>query len=73
VARSHPCLKRQGFPARILKIDRDINAARNILTIGKIGPEQPKLTPVGDEASTNDISPKQALSMKQEATQLVGE
>ena len=55
-----------------LKIDRDINASINILTIGKIGLEQPKLTPERDEASTDGISPKQALSMKQEATQLVG-
>jgi len=55
-----------------LKIDRDINASINILTIGKIGLEQPKLTPVGDEATTDGTSPKQALSMKQEATQLVG-
>ncbi len=55
-----------------LKIDRDTNAARNILTIGKIGLEQPKLTPERDKATTDGISPKQALSMKQEATQLVG-
>ena len=55
-----------------LKIDRDTNASINILTIGKIGLEQPKLTPERDETTTDGISPKQALSMKQEATQLVG-
>jgi len=55
-----------------LKIDRDTNASINILTIGKIGLEQPKYKPERDEANTDGISPKQALSMKQEATQLVG-
>jgi len=55
-----------------LKIDRDINASINILTIGKIGLEQPKYKPERDEATTDGISPKQALSMKQEVTQLVG-
>ncbi len=49
-----------------LKIDRDINAAQNILIKG-IGSERPESTPVGDEATTDGISPKQALSMKQEA------
>ncbi len=63
--RTHNCLNCG------LKIDRDINASINILTIGKIGLEQPKLTPERDEASTDGISPKQVLSMKQEATQLV--
>jgi len=48
-----------------LEIDRDINAAQNILIKG-IGLEQPKSTPVGDEATTDGISPKQALSMNQE-------
>ncbi len=50
-----------------LKIDRDINAAKNILTIGKIGLEQSKL-------SLNEIMPihsakaeMQTSSMKQEA------
>ncbi len=50
-----------------LEIDRDINAARNILSIGEIGQDLPKYKPVGDEATTDGISPKQALSMKQEA------
>ncbi len=59
--RTHNC------PHCGLKIDRDINASINILTIGKIGLEQSKLTPERDEASTDGISPKQALSMKQEA------
>ncbi len=48
-----------------LEIDRDINAAQNILITG-IGLEQPKSTPVGDETSTDGISPKQVLPMKQE-------
>ncbi len=49
-----------------LRIDRDVNAARNILSIGEIGQELPKYKPVGDEAYTDGISPKQALLMKQE-------
>jgi len=64
--RTHNC------PQCGLKIDRDINASINILTIGKIGLEQPKYKPERDEASTDGINPKQALSMKQEVTQLVG-
>lgn len=44
--RTHDC------PHCGLKIDRDVNAARNILTLGKIGQELPELKPVGDEAST---------------------
>ncbi len=48
-----------------LKIDRDINAAQNILIKG-IGSERPESTPVGDEATTDGISPTQALSMNQE-------
>lgn len=50
-----------------LEIDRDTNAARNILTIGKIGLEQPK-------SSLKEMKPlslakaiRQASSMKQEA------
>jgi len=65
VVRIHDC------PHCGLKIDRDLNAAQNILIKG-IGLEQPKLTPERDEATTDGISPKQALSMKQEVTQLVG-
>jgi len=49
-----------------LEMDRDINAAQNILIKG-IGLERPKSTPGGDEATTDGISPKQALSMNQEA------
>jgi len=49
-----------------LEIDRDINAARNILSIGEIGQELTKYKPVGDKASTDGISLKQASSMKQE-------
>jgi len=36
-----------------LKIDRDINAARNILSRGKIGREPSDSMPVGDGTSTN--------------------
>ena len=63
--RTHRC------PHCGLVLDRDINSARNILVKG-IGLERPKSTPVGVEASTDGISPKQVLSMNQEATQLVG-
>jgi len=49
-----------------LEIDRDINAAQNILTKGKIGQELSKYKPVGDEVSTDGINLKHALSMKQE-------
>ena len=50
-----------------LEIDRDINAARNILTLGKIGQELPESKPVGDEVTTVCTSKQQALSMNQEA------
>ncbi len=59
--RTHNC------PNCGLKIDRDINASINILTKGKIGLGQPECKPERDEANTDGISPKQALSMKQEA------
>jgi len=59
--RTHNC------PNCHLEIDRDTNAARNILTIGKIGLEQP-------ESSLKEMKPlllvqarQQASSMKQEA------
>jgi len=58
--RTHRC------PHCGLVLDRDINSARNILIKG-IGLGRPKLTPVGVKASTDGISPKQALTMKQEA------
>ena len=63
--RTHRC------PHCGLVLDRDINSARNILVKG-IGLGRPKLTPVGVKASADGISPKQVLSMNQEATQLVG-
>jgi len=46
VTRIHEC------PRCGLEIDRDLNAARNILTLGRIGREPPELKPVGDEATT---------------------
>ena len=39
-----------------LVIDRDVNAARNILTLGKIGQELPEYKPVGDRTSIVSIS-----------------
>ena len=48
-----------------LKIDRDINAARNILTLGKIGQGLPESTPVGDEAPT--IGTRQLASIINES------
>ncbi len=59
--RTHKC------PCCGLEIDRDLNAARNILTLGKIGQELPELKPAGDKAPTVGTSQQQALSMKQEA------
>ena len=58
--RTHNC------PNCGLKIDRDTNAAQNMLITG-IGLEQPKYKPEGDEASIVCTSKRQASSMKQEA------
>ena len=57
--RTHNC------PYCGLELDRDLNAARNILVKG-IGLERPDFKPVGVEAFTDGASPKQASSMKQE-------
>jgi len=65
--RTHKC------PNCGLEIDRDVNSALNMLSKGKIRLERPELTPVGDEASTDGISPKQASSMKQEAIASTGD
>jgi transposase len=52
-------------------LDRDVNAARNILRKG-IGMEQPESKPEGEETSTMLSEGWQAASMKQEASLLVG-
>jgi len=54
-----------------LKIDRDTNAARNILTIGRIRLEQPELRLKEMKPLLLAQARQQASSMKQEATQLV--
>jgi putative transposase len=54
-----------------LVLDRDVNAARNILRKG-IGMEQPESKPEGEEASTMLGEGWQAALMKQEASLLVG-
>jgi len=54
-----------------LVLDRDVNAARNILRKG-IGMEQPESKPEGEETSTMLSEGWQATSMKQEASLLVG-
>jgi len=59
VVRTHSC------PHCGLELDRDLNAARNILVKG-IGLERPDFKPVGVKVSTDGASPKQALTMKQE-------
>ena len=56
-----------------LVLDRDVNAARNILQRGLgIGLGQPESTPVGEETATFLSEGMQATSMNQEATLLVG-
>ncbi|MCJ7610412.1 transposase [Candidatus Bathyarchaeota archaeon] len=54
-----------------LVLDRDVNAARNILRKG-IGMEQPESKPEGEGTSTMLSEGWQAASMKQEASLLVG-
>jgi transposase len=49
-------------------LDRDVNAARNILKRGlEIGREPPEYTPEGEETATQLCEAGQAASMKQEA------
>lgn len=52
-----------------LVLDRDLNASRNILRIGR---ESPESKPEREEASTQPFEVEQVSPMKQEATQLVG-
>jgi putative transposase len=52
-----------------LVLDRDLNASRNILRIGR---ESPKSKPEREEATTQPFEIEQASPMTQEATQLVG-
>ena len=54
-----------------LTLDRDVNAARNILFRG-IGLEQPESTLVGEETNTQLSVVGRVASMNQEATRLVG-
>jgi len=63
--RTHSC------PRCGLELDRDLNAARNILVKG-IGLERPNFKSVGVEASADGASPKQALTMKQETHHFSG-
>jgi putative transposase len=56
-----------------LTIDRDVNAARNMLKRGlEIGLERAEYTPVGEVTATQLSVVEQAASMNQEATLLVG-
>jgi len=52
-----------------LVLDRDLNASRNILRIGR---ESPESKPEREEISTQLFGVEQISLMKQEATQLVG-
>ena len=54
-----------------LAIDRDVNAARNILKRGlEIGQEPPEYTPEGEVAATQLCAAGQAASVNQEAHDL---
>ncbi len=68
IVKKELCIRTHKCPNCSLEIDRDLNAARNILIIGRIGQELPKLKPDGDEATTVGTSQWQALSTKQEAS-----
>lgn len=60
--RTHRC------PVCGLTVDRDVNAARNILQRGlEIGLEQPEYTPVGEETPTSLSEGMQVASVNQEA------
>ncbi len=59
--REHKC------PNCGLIMDRDVNSARNILTLGKIPQELREFKPVGDEASIVGTSRQQASLMNREA------
>ncbi len=65
IVRKTLAVRTHGCPHCGLVLDRDLNAARNILVKG-IGLERPDFKPVGVEAFTDGASPKQASSMKQE-------
>ena len=65
--RTHRC------PECGLTIDRDVNAALNVLKRGlEIGLEQAEYTPVGEATTTQLSVVEQAASMNQEAALLVG-
>jgi putative transposase len=64
--RTHNC------PHCGLVLDRDLNAALNILARGReIGRELPEYTPVGEVATTQSSAVEQVASMNQEASLLV--
>jgi putative transposase len=63
--RTHRC------PVCGLVLDRDVNAARNILRKG-IGMEQPESKPEGEATTTQLSEVEQVASMNQEASLLVG-
>ncbi len=54
-----------------LKLDRDINAAKNILALGKIGMEHPELSLKEMKSIHSEKTAMQTSSMKQEAKQFI--